>query len=123
MVVLISLLALMLNALSRQGSAIGREYPEEKAATNPRAVLKDLNWVHRGRALDLGPEKRAFFEEQLRADTEFLQKMGIMDYSLLVGFHDMIKGNRDNLRDGMLTVFQVSTNRSITSSFPVADDA
>ena len=49
-----------------KGSAYGREYPEDKAKTNPKAVLKDINWVNRGRILEFGPEKQALFAEQLR---------------------------------------------------------
>jgi 1-phosphatidylinositol-4-phosphate 5-kinase len=71
--------------------------------------LKDLNWVTRQRQLALGPEKKALFEEQLRRDTMLMQKLGIMDYSLLTGIHNVVRGNVDNLRDGMLTVFQPDT--------------
>ncbi|ORX34962.1 hypothetical protein BD324DRAFT_582830 [Kockovaella imperatae] len=88
-----------------KGSAYGREYPEEKAKINPRAVLKDKNWVNRGRTLELGPEKRALFSEQLRRDMEFLKHVHVMDYSLLVGIHNMERGNRDNLRENSLHVF------------------
>lgn len=38
-----------------------------------------------------------------------MQKLRIMDYSLLTGIHNIGRGNVDNLRDGMLTVFQVSS--------------
>ncbi|EJD40168.1 SAICAR synthase-like protein [Auricularia subglabra TFB-10046 SS5] len=89
-----------------KGSTVGREYPEEKARENPKAVLKDLNWINRGRTLELGPMKRALFEEQLRRDTKFLQSMNVMDYSLLIGIHNMQRGNRDNLRRNTLRVFQ-----------------
>lgn len=82
-------------------------YPEEKAKDNPRAILKDLNFIGRNRFFALGPEKKALFEEQLRRDTELMQKLGIMDYSLLTGIHNTKRGNVDNLRDGLLTVFQV----------------
>jgi 1-phosphatidylinositol-4-phosphate 5-kinase len=91
-----------------KGSAYGREYSEEKAKSNPKAVLKDKNWVNRGRTLELGPEKRALLSEQLRRDMEFLKKMKVMDYSLLVGIHNMERGNRDNLRENQLTMFNVS---------------
>jgi 1-phosphatidylinositol-4-phosphate 5-kinase len=47
---------------------VGREYNEAEAAKNPRAVLKDLNWIRRGRHLELGPEKRKLFVEQLEKD-------------------------------------------------------
>lgn len=91
-----------------KGSTVSREYPEDKAALNPRATLKDLNWLHRGKVLELGPDKRALLFEQLKNDTAFLQKLGIMDYSLLLGIHDMGRGNKDKIREGALTVFDVS---------------
>jgi 1-phosphatidylinositol-4-phosphate 5-kinase len=69
--------------------------------------LKDLNWVRRGRQFELGPEKRAFLEEQLRRDVELLARERIMDYSLLVGIHDLSRGNKDNLREQSLSMFKV----------------
>ena len=68
-----------------KGSTVGREYPEEKAARNPRAVLKDLNWINRGNML----EKRALLTEQLRRDPELLKQANVMDYSLLIGIHNL----------------------------------
>lgn len=91
-----------------KGSTIGREYPEEKAAKNPRAVLKDLNWINRNKSLELGPEKRALLTEQLRRDSELLKKLNVMDYSLLVGIHNMQRGNKDMVRKNTLKVFSVS---------------
>lgn len=88
-----------------KGSTVGRLYPEEKAAENPRAVLKDLNWINREKSLNLGPEKQALLTEQLRRDSEFLKKLWVMDYSLLVGIHNMQRGNRDNVRRRTLKVF------------------
>ncbi|KAJ7178740.1 SAICAR synthase-like protein [Mycena crocata] len=88
-----------------KGSTVGREYSEAKAATNPRAVLKDLNWINRGKMLELGPEKRALLTEQLRRDAELLRKIHVMDYSLLIGIHKMERGNRDNVRRNTLKVF------------------
>ncbi|KAJ3501217.1 hypothetical protein NLJ89_g9442 [Agrocybe chaxingu] len=88
-----------------KGSTVGREYPEEKAAKNPRAVLKDINWINRGNILELGPEKRALLTEQLRRDSEFLKSVYVMDYSLLIGIHNMQRGNKENLRKNTLKVF------------------
>jgi 1-phosphatidylinositol-4-phosphate 5-kinase len=88
-----------------KGSTVGRIYPEERARENPRAVLKDLNWIDRGKQLELGPEKRALLTEQLRRDAEFLKELHVMDYSLLVGIHNMRRGNRDNVRRNTLRVF------------------
>jgi 1-phosphatidylinositol-4-phosphate 5-kinase len=88
-----------------KGSTVGREYPEPQAEKNPRAVLKDLNWINRRNSLELGPEKRALLEEQIRRDAEFLKSVNVMDYSLLVGIHNMRRGNRDNVRRNTLKVF------------------
>jgi 1-phosphatidylinositol-4-phosphate 5-kinase len=55
-----------------KGSILGRSIPEEDARSNPRAVMKDQNWVHREKKLSLGPEKRALFEKQLAIDTDVL---------------------------------------------------
>ena len=101
-----------------KGSTVGREYPEEKAAKNPRAVLKDLNWIKRGKRLELGPEKRALLTEQLRRDSELLKELGVMDYSLLVGIHNMQRGNRDNVRRNTLKVFSVSDDDISSNSSP-----
>ena len=100
-----------------KGSTVGRLYPEEKAAENPRAVLKDLNWINREKSLNLGPEKQALLTEQLRRDSEFLKKLWVMDYSLLVGIHNMQRGYRDNVRRRTLKVFSVSQQR--LSSLPL----
>ncbi|KAF9233398.1 SAICAR synthase-like protein [Melanogaster broomeanus] len=91
-----------------KGSTVGREYPEEKAQKNPRAVLKDLNWINREKMLELGPEKRALLTEQLRRDSELLKRVHVMDYSLLVGIHHVQRGNRDNVRSNTLKVFSPS---------------
>ncbi|KDQ31819.1 hypothetical protein PLEOSDRAFT_1061901 [Pleurotus ostreatus PC15] len=88
-----------------KGSTVGRYYPEEKLQQNPRAVLKDVNWIKRGRQLELGPEKRALLEEQLRRDKEFLKVVNVMDYSLLVGIHDVKRGNTEGVRSETLKVF------------------
>lgn len=88
-----------------KGSTVGRLYPEERALENPRAVLKDLNWIDRNKELEFGPEKRALLTEQLRRDAELLKELCVMDYSLLVGIHNMQRGNRDNVRRNTLRVF------------------
>ncbi|RKF57987.1 Phosphatidylinositol 4-phosphate 5-kinase its3 [Golovinomyces cichoracearum] len=89
-----------------KGSTIGRDYKEENLAKNPRATLKDLNWLRRNLHLEFGPEKRNIFFEQMEKDVHLLQRLGIMDYSMLVGIHNLQIGNQENLRDKTLQVFQ-----------------
>jgi 1-phosphatidylinositol-4-phosphate 5-kinase len=51
------------------------------------ATLKDLDWIDAGKELQLGPQLRKPFLKQLGRDAEFLNKLGVMDYSLLIGIH------------------------------------
>ena len=101
-----------------KGSTVGRDFREEDLEANPRATLKDLNWLRRNYHLEFGPQKKALFVEQMQRDVALLQKLKIMDYSLLVGIHDVNKGNEENLRDKTLQVFQpgVETGSDAASS-------
>ncbi|KAL8699880.1 MAG: hypothetical protein Q9224_001222 [Gallowayella concinna] len=94
-----------------KGSTIGRDFKEEDLDKNPRATLKDLNWLRRNYHFEFGAEKKRVFIEQLKHDVVLLQKLKIMDYSLLVGIHDLSKGNEENLRDKTLRVFQPGGDR------------
>lgn len=89
-----------------KGSTIGRDFKEEDLEKNPRATLKDLNWLRRNLHLEFGPTKKEAFVAQMQKDVALLQKLKIMDYSLLVGIHDLERGNEENLRDKTLQVFQ-----------------
>ena len=95
-----------------KGSTIGRDFKEEDLAKNPRATLKDLNWLRRDMHLELGQGKRAAFIEQMKRDVSLLQRLHIMDYSLLVGIHDLEKGNEQGLREKNLKVFQPGGERA-----------
>ncbi|ROW07458.1 hypothetical protein VMCG_03929 [Cytospora schulzeri] len=95
-----------------KGSTIGRDYKEEDLEKNPRATLKDLNWLRRQRHLELGLEKKRLFMEQLQKDVKLMQKLQIMDYSLLIGVHDLRKGNEENLRARNLQVFSPGGEQS-----------
>lgn len=94
-----------------KGSTIGRDFKEDELAKNPRATLKDLNWLRRGLHLEFDARTRQIFLEQLRKDVALLQRLQIMDYSLLVGIHDLGKGNDENLRETTLQVFQPGGER------------
>lgn len=89
-----------------KGSTIGRDFKEENLASNPRATLKDLNWLRRDMHLEFDQRLREIFIEQLQRDVALLQRLQIMDYSLLVGIHDLEKGNDENVREATLQVFQ-----------------
>lgn len=89
-----------------KGSLVGREYPEWKAAQKKGATMKDINWLRRDRHIELGSDKNKLFQAQLRSDVGLLARLNVMDYSLLIGLHDLRKGNSENLRQEKLTLFQ-----------------
>lgn len=94
-----------------KGSTIGRDFKEEFLEQNPRATLKDLNWLRRNYHFEFGADKKQVFIDQMKRDVALLQRLKIMDYSLLVGIHDLTKGNEENLRDKTLQVFQPGAER------------
>ncbi|ORZ01468.1 hypothetical protein BCR43DRAFT_434544 [Syncephalastrum racemosum] len=85
-----------------KGSTFGRLTSEEEIARNRHAVLKDQNWINNKQKIVFGPEKRDLFLSQVYRDIELLKRLNIMDYSLLIGFHDVSRGNREGLRDDHL---------------------
>jgi len=89
-----------------KGSTIGRDFREEDLQKNPRATLKDLNWLRRNMHLEFGPTKKRVFIEQVERDVKLLQHLKIMDYSLLIGIHDLMRGNEENVRENTLQIFE-----------------
>ena len=94
-----------------KGSTIGREYKEERLVENPRATLKDLNWLRRNLHLEFGGQMKEVFVEQMHRDVALLQRLHIMDYSLLVGVHNIGRGNQENVREKTLRVYQPGGER------------
>ncbi|CCJ29873.1 unnamed protein product [Pneumocystis jirovecii] len=98
-----------------KGSIVGRDYKEEDLEKNPRATMKDLNWIRRDMYLSLGPKKRDMFLAQVKIDIELLASLNIMDYSLLIGIHDLSLGNKEHIRDNILSVFNPNSEQIYNS--------
>ncbi|UMM21331.1 hypothetical protein L5515_003056 [Caenorhabditis briggsae] len=70
-----------------KGSTVSRAASEkEKAKDLP--TLKDNDFLEQNWKLNLPPEASKQLLEMLSSDTEWLTRMHLMDYSLLVGIHD-----------------------------------
>ncbi|TMW58178.1 hypothetical protein Poli38472_011766 [Pythium oligandrum] len=69
-----------------KGSTVGRHATPKDRQNH--GVLKDMDLVDSGFRLEMSAERRAMLLMQLRKDVEFLKRMKIMDYSLLIGVHD-----------------------------------
>ncbi|KAG0808030.1 hypothetical protein G6F16_010194 [Rhizopus arrhizus] len=87
-----------------KGSTFGRLTSEDEINKNPHAVLKDQNWVKKNEKIQLGEKKKKMFLTQLEKDVDTLKRLNIMDYSLLVGIHDMKKGNTECIRNQSLHI-------------------
>lgn len=88
-----------------KGSTWGR-YAQCNKVDDPQntPVLKDLNWLEQKESIKFGPLKAKKFLLQLEKDAALLSELNIMDYSLLLGVHNMEKGNdliEDDKDDGL----------------------
>ncbi|KAJ9086341.1 Phosphatidylinositol-4-phosphate 5-kinase, variant 2 [Entomophthora muscae] len=90
-----------------KGSTLGRRVDEAMLSPNSTIPLKDLNWLERDKVFQLGPNKRKEFLDQLTKDARLLSSLQIMDYSLLVGFHDLRRTKDQSLLERSLSVIQV----------------
>ncbi|ONH70152.1 hypothetical protein BON22_0290 [Cyberlindnera fabianii] len=92
-----------------KGSTLGRYTDPNKGS---HVVLKDLNWLADKEVIKFGPLKEKIFLEQLQKDVKLLIKMNIMDYSFLIGIHDLTKDADDDiLKRKKLSVFSpISSN-------------
>lgn len=90
-----------------KGSTWGRltKIPLGEESELSKYTLKDLNWLDDKRKIQFGPVKRNIFFKQLEADVKLLKKVNVMDYSLLLGIHDVKKGNSIDL-EKQLSVFE-----------------
>lgn len=92
-----------------KGSTYGRRATElEKQAETP--VLKDLDFIEYKEKLKIGSQKAKLFKEQLRRDTVLLNKLDIMDYSLLIGIHYRSVGDRGHINRNRCTTSYGSTD-------------
>ncbi|CAH2301778.1 phosphatidylinositol 5-phosphate 4-kinase type-2 beta [Pelobates cultripes] len=79
-----------------KGSTVSREASDkEKAKELP--TFKDNDFLNEGQKLHVGEENKKIFLEKLKRDVEFLSVLKIMDYSLLVGLHDVDRAEQEEM--------------------------
>lgn len=95
-----------------KGSEIGRN------AKPGEEVLKDndLRAKLPDEAFNFTPELRARLRNQIKADCDFLSKMQIMDYSMLIGIHHMPPKQGDHRSKIAETGFRISEHRSMRNA-------
>ncbi|XP_048416552.1 phosphatidylinositol 5-phosphate 4-kinase type-2 beta isoform X2 [Stegostoma tigrinum] len=79
-----------------KGSTVSREASgKEKAKELP--TLKDNDFLNEGQRIHIGDENKKMFLDKLKRDVEFLAQLKIMDYSLLVGIHDVDRAEQEEM--------------------------
>jgi len=70
-----------------KGSWVGRLTPADKY--DQTVALKDVDFKKANEGVRVGEEMKAKLVEQIERDSEFLASQNIIDYSLLLGIHDI----------------------------------
>lgn len=80
-----------------KGSTVDRGASQkEREKDNP--TFKDNDFISDGVKIHIGDEAKSLLMETLTADVEFLSRLHIMDYSLLLGVHDCDLGAEERER-------------------------
>ncbi|KAG7300432.1 Phosphatidylinositol 5-phosphate 4-kinase type-2 alpha [Plutella xylostella] len=77
-----------------KGSTVDRE-ASEKELEKELPTLKDNDFIKQGVRIDIGDAAKEKLLETLTADVEFLTKLHLMDYSLLLGLHECGRGEAE----------------------------
>ncbi|XP_063540095.1 phosphatidylinositol 5-phosphate 4-kinase type-2 alpha isoform X1 [Cydia strobilella] len=77
-----------------KGSTVDRE-ASEKELEKELPTLKDNDFIKQGVRIDIGDAAKDKLLETLTADVEFLTKLHLMDYSLLLGMHECGRGEAE----------------------------
>ncbi|XP_053155871.1 phosphatidylinositol 5-phosphate 4-kinase type-2 gamma isoform X1 [Hemicordylus capensis] len=81
-----------------KGSLVSREASDkEKGKELP--TLKDIDFLNVNQKVYISEEAKKDFMEKLKRDVEFLVQLKIMDYSLLLGIHDVQRAEQEEDED------------------------
>ncbi|KAM6452739.1 phosphatidylinositol 5-phosphate 4-kinase type-2 alpha isoform 1-T1 [Liasis olivaceus] len=79
-----------------KGSTVAREASDkEKAKELP--TFKDNDFINDGQKIYIDEANKKMFLEKLKKDVEFLAQLKLMDYSLLVGIHDVERAEQEEV--------------------------
>ncbi|XP_064906859.1 phosphatidylinositol 5-phosphate 4-kinase type-2 alpha isoform X3 [Numenius arquata] len=79
-----------------KGSTVAREASDkEKAKELP--TFKDNDFINDGQKIHIDENNKKMFLEKLKKDVEFLAQLKLMDYSLLVGIHDVERAEQEEV--------------------------
>uniref|UniRef100_A0A667YYL6 Phosphatidylinositol 5-phosphate 4-kinase type-2 gamma n=1 Tax=Myripristis murdjan TaxID=586833 RepID=A0A667YYL6_9TELE len=82
-----------------KGSLVSRE-ASDKERGKELPTFKDMDFRNNMQKVYVSEEQKEKFMEKLNKDVEFLVKLKIMDYSLLLGIHDVGRAEREEEEQG-----------------------
>lgn len=82
-----------------KGSTVDREASQKEREKN-YPTFKDNDFLNDGFKIHIGEEAKGRLMETLTADVEFLTRLHIMDYSLLLGVHDCDAADQELVVEG-----------------------
>ncbi|XP_069614670.1 phosphatidylinositol 5-phosphate 4-kinase type-2 gamma [Ranitomeya imitator] len=77
-----------------KGSLVSRE-ASDKEKIKELPTLKDMDFLNKSQKVYVDEEQKKVFMEKLKRDVEFLVQLKIMDYSLLLGIHDVLRAEQE----------------------------
>lgn len=99
-----------------KGSSIGRSLNQTLKKNSPSlrpktTVMKDNDFIANGRKLTLSVQTRDLLLKQIEDDCSFLERLKIMDYSLLVGIHKQANHRESMSDEGRLKIDPLSLKK------------
>ncbi|ELK32830.1 Phosphatidylinositol-5-phosphate 4-kinase type-2 alpha [Myotis davidii] len=81
------------------GSVTCMNAPAIAAPTEAKELptLKDNDFINEGQKIYIDDDNKKVFLEKLKKDVEFLAQLKLMDYSLLVGIHDVERAEQEEV--------------------------
>ncbi|XP_053311740.1 phosphatidylinositol 5-phosphate 4-kinase type-2 gamma [Spea bombifrons] len=77
-----------------KGSLVCRE-ASDKEKVKDLPTFKDMDFLNMSQKVYVDDEQKKAFMDKLKRDVEFLVQLKIMDYSLLLGIHDVHRAEQD----------------------------
>ncbi|XP_075055465.1 phosphatidylinositol 5-phosphate 4-kinase type-2 gamma [Mixophyes fleayi] len=77
-----------------KGSLVSRE-ASDKEKIKELPTLKDMDFLNICQKVYVNEEQKKVFMDKLKRDVEFLVHLKIMDYSLLLGIHDVLRAEQE----------------------------
>ncbi|XP_053564168.1 phosphatidylinositol 5-phosphate 4-kinase type-2 gamma isoform X1 [Bombina bombina] len=77
-----------------KGSLVSRE-ASDKEKVKELPTFKDMDFLNKSQKVYVDEEQKKAFMDKLKRDVEFLVQLKIMDYSLLLGIHDVSRAEQE----------------------------